>query len=91
MSQGKGQAALPMTEARLQAYVDGQLADGERAAVAAYLADNPAEFERIEAYLRQNRELSALFEEHAEAPLPARIKALGERLTAALATRRREG
>jgi len=86
MKEGEGRT---VTEAQVQAYVDGQLGDDECAAVEAHLAADPAAFERVKAYLTQNRDLCALFDAHAVTPLPDRIKALGAELAGALAARRR--
>ncbi len=44
---------LPITEADLHAYVDAQLPDNRRAEVEAFLAAQPEEAERLQAYLAQ--------------------------------------
>ena len=64
---------LPMTEADLQACVDGQLPEARRAEVEVYLAARPEEAERIAAYRRQNEELRALFDPVVNEPIPARL------------------
>lgn len=53
---------VPVTEAELQAWVDGQLAPARHAAVQAYLAQHPAEAQRLHAYRAQNAGLRALFD-----------------------------
>ena len=91
MSEGKGHSAPQVTEAQIQAYADGRLTAQERTAIEGYLEANPGEFARVEAYVRQNHALHALFDDHASAPLPEHLKALADRLAAALAAGRREG
>lgn len=73
---------VPVTEAELHAYLDGELPEARRAAVEAYLAAHPAEHARINAYRAQGEELRALYEPVLAEPVP-------ERLVAALAHRRR--
>jgi anti-sigma factor RsiW len=51
----------PVTEAELQAWVDGQLPSTRRAAVDAYLAQHPAEAARLQACRQQNVALRVLF------------------------------
>ena len=62
----------PVTEADLQAYVDGVLAPARRAEIDAYLAQRPAEAGRLDAYAAQNRQLSALYGPQLEIAVPAR-------------------
>ena len=69
---------LPITEADLQAYVDGRLAEGRRADIEAYLATRPQDAERISAYRRQNEELHKLFDAVMDEPLPQRIADAGQ-------------
>ena len=64
-----------MSEADLQAYVDGQLTGRRRAEIEAYLAAYPAEAERLAAYRRQNIALHALFD-----PAPGREPELSPEL-----------
>jgi anti-sigma factor RsiW len=66
--------AAPMTETELHAYVDGQLDEARRAAVEAYLATNPAEAERVRAYMRQNEQLHALFDGTLDEPVPETLR-----------------
>ena len=51
-----------VSEEELQAYVDGQLPPDERVRIESYLASNPGESERLEAYRKQNIGLHALFD-----------------------------
>ncbi|WP_343733287.1 anti-sigma factor [Duganella sp.] len=60
----------PVTEAELQAWVDGRLAPARRAAVDAYLQQYPAEAARLQAYCAQNASLRALFNPVLDEPLP---------------------
>ena len=46
---------LPITEADLQAYIDGRLAQGRRTEIEAWLATRPDEAERI-AQVRSQRD-----------------------------------
>lgn len=64
---------LPITEADLHAYVDGNLPAGRRAEVDAYLAQRPDELERVRAYAAQNLELRALFNPVLDEPVPSRL------------------
>jgi len=71
-----------MSEADLQAYVDGQLEGRQRAEVEAYLATNPAEAVRLAAYRDQNITLHALFDPGRDnkLELPPDLAALGRQL-----------
>lgn len=60
-----------ITEAMLHAYVDGVLEEERREEVEAYLADQPAEAERIRAYQAQNEALRAYARTQALEPVPA--------------------
>jgi len=60
----------PVTEAELQAWVDGQLPPARRTAVDAYLAQHPAEAARLHAYREQNATLRTLFDPLLDAALP---------------------
>lgn len=62
-----------ITEADLNAYADGELQPEERAAVEAYLADHPADRERIAAWRDQEATLRALYGHVAEESVPARL------------------
>lgn len=61
---------VPVTEAELHAWVDGQLAPARHAAVETYLARHPAEAERWHSYRAQNTGLRALFQPVLEEALP---------------------
>lgn len=67
---------LPITEIDLQAYVDAALPDTRRAEVEAYLAAEPAEAERVRAYLTQKQALRSLFNPVLDEPLPESLSAL---------------
>lgn len=75
----------PVTEAMLHAYVDGQLPEPDTSAVEAYLAENPAEAERVEAYRRQNAALQALGTELMARPFQVRLRPRRRLRTGALA------
>ncbi len=74
---------MPVTEADLHAYVDGQLDPDRRAAIEAHLKDDPETAERIADYRRQNEGLRALFGGVADTPVPTALTP-----AAALARRR---
>ena len=61
---------LPITEADLQAFIDGRLADGRRVEVEAWLASRPDEALRV-AQLRGQREaLHDLYDPVLDEPVP---------------------
>jgi anti-sigma factor RsiW len=60
----------PVTEAELQAWVDGRLPPARAGAVDAYLALHPAEAVRLHAYREQNSALRTLFNPLLDEPLP---------------------
>lgn len=62
-----------VTEADLHAYVDGQLDAARRAAVESYLATNPAEADRIEAYREINKALRSLNEPQLKESVPTEL------------------
>lgn len=66
---------LVVTEADLQAYVDGFLSQARSEEIAAYLAARPEELARITAYRGQNDGLRALFNPVLDEPVPARLTA----------------
>lgn len=78
MSGGDDKAVLPLTEADLLAYVDGQLPEARRGEVEAYLAAHSEEAERIAAWRHQNQELRALYDGVLDEPLPERLRAAAE-------------
>lgn len=64
----------PISEAELQAYVDGRLDELRRAEVDAWLAARPEEAERIGAYRRASEEVRAHFDAVLAEPLPERLE-----------------
>ena len=63
----------PVTEADLQAYADGKLAEERRAAVAAWLAAHPEDAERIESYRELAEALRNSYDGVLEEPVPERL------------------
>jgi anti-sigma factor RsiW len=63
----------PIVEDDLQAYVDGHLSDARRAAVEAYLAQNPDVRERVALDLRQRSALRGQLEGKFAEPVPPRL------------------
>jgi anti-sigma factor RsiW len=66
--------AGPITEADLQAYVDGQLSESRRIEVETFLAANSEEAERVRAYQKQNEMLRTLFDQIRDEPIPLRLQ-----------------
>ncbi len=62
-----------ITEGDLQAYADGRLPEGRRAAVEAWLAARPDEAERIAAYRRLASEVRAAYDNLIAEPVPERL------------------
>jgi len=73
---------VPITEAELQAFVDGRLPEGRRAEVEAYLAEHPDEAARLAAYRAHGERLRELY-------APVLDEAIPERVAAAIVPRRR--
>lgn len=71
------QAAV--SEAELQAFVDGTLDPRRHAAIEAWLRANPPDQERVAAYRAQNDALRALFDPVLHEPVPARLQAAARR------------
>lgn len=69
----------PITEADLHAYVDAQLPADRYVEVTAYLATEPAEAERLQAYRAQKEALRQLFDPLLEEALPEKLQALAEK------------
>ena len=70
---------VPITEADLQAYVDGRLAEGRRGEVETWLASRPDEAQRV-AQLRSQRDaLRALYDPVLDEPVPERLIRLAPR------------
>lgn len=63
-----------LSDADLHAYVDGQLEEGRRMVVEAWLATHPEDAARVASFRRQNAALHALFDPTLEEPLPARLQ-----------------
>lgn len=68
------QNPLAVTEADLQAWVDGLLPEARRLEVEIYLAERPAEAERLGAYRAQNEALRRLFDPVVHEPVPQRLR-----------------
>ncbi|HNJ46349.1 MAG TPA: hypothetical protein PLA33_09480 [Ottowia sp.] len=62
-------------DAELHAYVDGQLAPARRAAVEAWLAQNPEDAARVADYAALNAQLRAHFEPVLNEAPPTRLRA----------------
>jgi anti-sigma factor RsiW len=62
-----------ITEAELQAFVDGRLSPARRAAVEAWLATRPDEAERAAGYARIGEDLRAAFDPMLHEPIPQRL------------------
>ena len=75
-----------ISEAQLQAYVDGALSEPERATVEAHLAAHPDDAARVRAYQAQNEALHRAFDEVLSEPHTLRVGA--RRAAAANAPRR---
>ena len=63
-----------VTETELHAYVDGQLDSARRLEVEAYLAANPAQAERVRAYMLQTEKMHALFDSSLDEPIPETLR-----------------
>ena len=63
--------SAPVTEAELQAWVDGRLPPARRAAVDGYLALHPADAARLHAYREQNVALRARYNPVLDEAVPA--------------------
>ena len=63
----------PITEADLNAYVDGLLPPSQLVEIEAYLSESPAEMARMRAYREQNAALRALYDPILNEPVPQRL------------------
>ncbi len=72
---------LSVSEADLQAYVDGRLDAERRALVEAWLAARPEEAERVAAYRRLSSEVRAAYQSMLTEPVPERLARLAKRRT----------
>ena len=64
---------LPISEADLQAYVDGRHAEDRRVEIEAYLAAHPDAAKRVAAYRQQNTTLHGIFDPVLDEPVPDRL------------------
>ena len=64
----------PITRDMLMAYADGQLAEADRPAVEAHLADNPEAAAEVALMQRENDAIRTLFAPAGAEPVPARLK-----------------
>ena len=69
----------PVTEADLQAYVDGRLDAARRALVDGWLAARPEEAERVATYRRLSGEVRAAYQAMLSEPVPAGLARFGAR------------
>jgi anti-sigma factor RsiW len=67
--------AEPLSDAELNAYLDGELAPAERGAVEARLAERPADAERLAQLRRVDELIRARYAGVAEEPVPANLQA----------------
>lgn len=72
-------SAHAVTEAELQAYVDGQLPATRAAEVEQHLAQHEDDAERVAAYRRQNEALRTAYDPLLAAAVPARLRAVTAR------------
>ena len=80
---------LPLSEADLQAWVDGRLPESRRAEVEDYLAAQPGEAERLNAYREQRDALRQHFDPVLDETLPARLRQLAQHAPAAVDRQKR--
>ncbi|MEK6591925.1 MAG: anti-sigma factor [Pseudomonadota bacterium] len=64
---------IPVTEADLHAYADGQLSEMRRLQVEAYLASRPEEQARVKAWMTDNQNLRAILDPVLHEPIPVRM------------------
>lgn len=67
-------SAHPVSEAELQAYVDGQLSPGRAVDVAQHLAQHEEDAQRVAAYRRQNENLQLAYAALLAEAVPARMQ-----------------
>ena len=68
----------PYSEADLQAYVDGRLAEARRVEIEKYLACHPVEARRVEAYKAHTRALQKHFSTVLDEPLPRALAEIAD-------------
>jgi len=66
--------SAPVSEAELQAHVDGRLAGARAAEIEHHLAQNAGDAALVAAYREQNRRLREAFDDWLVAPLPSRLQ-----------------
>ena len=81
---------LNITEDDLHAYVDDALTAERRGEVEAYLAEYPADAERVRAYQAQNQALRSLFNPVIDEPLPDNLHALAAQPLGAAVNREKQ-
>lgn len=64
---------IPVTEADLHGYADGQLPETQRLQVEAYLASRPEEQARVKAWMADNENLRAMLDPVLREPIPVRM------------------
>jgi anti-sigma factor RsiW len=67
-------SAVPVTEAELQAYVDGALSPARAAEIAEYLTQDETAAQRIAAFRAQNYQLHDAYDDLLIEPLPERLR-----------------
>lgn len=65
--------SLPVTEADLQAFVDGLLPEDRLQELTSYVEEHPEEAERMRVFRQQNQALHLLFDPVLDEPVPARL------------------
>jgi anti-sigma factor RsiW len=69
-------SAIPISNADLHAYVDGELPQSRHAEIDAWLAEHPEDVARVEAYRAQKQGLRQLFDPVLDEPLPDALREL---------------
>jgi anti-sigma factor RsiW len=69
-------SSIPISNADLHAYVDGELSDSRRAEITSWLEEHPEEAARVEAYRTQKQGLRRLFDPVLDEPLPDALREL---------------
>jgi len=68
-----GSKRVPIAEADLHAYADGQIPEARRQVIEAYLAARPDEAARVNAWKRDNESLRTLLDPVLNEPIPVRL------------------
>lgn len=66
-------SSQPVTEAELQAWLDGELPESRRGEIEGYIAAHPEDAERLAAYRRNDKALEARFAAVLDEPVPSRL------------------